>query len=49
MKIITLQYPTSPISMKGLAKTKILENGTEEIIEWETLELAFIIPPNYGV
>lgn len=46
-KILTIQYPGSHISMKGLAKTKTLEDETEEIIEWKTFELAFV-PILYG-
>ncbi len=47
-EILTIQYPSSCISMKGLAKTKTLEDGTEEIVEWKTLELAFVRPPLVG-
>lgn len=48
MEITTLQYPNSCISMKGLAKTVTLQDGTVLIKKFEILQLAFIQPPNYG-
>ena len=47
MEILTLQT-SSCISMKGLAKTKTLQDGTIIITEWKTLELVLVPSLPYG-